>query len=226
MTACSAGSGFSLAARLTSRSRSICEHRPSVTGSSGVQIRRVPVRALPDGGDGRLGRADQPHDCAVLQLRMVAHEPENGVGAVLAPRHRRVARAALLLRLRHAQLGMGELQPRSLVGFGALDLVAGELAGEDRVEPLDALRRVTVGDRLYFERVQLAEIGDLIERQGRVLDQPDGGGFRHQRLVRHAGISLALRPPQAAKPLLDREMAEDGPYIGDERAARQPIGAA
>jgi hypothetical protein len=59
--------------------------------------------------------------------------------------------------------------------------------------------------------VQLAEIGDLVERQSRVLDQPDGGGFRHQWLVRHAGISLALRSPQTAKPLFDREMAEDAP---------------
>ena len=35
---CSAGAGFSLAAFITSRSRSVCEQRPSVTGSSGVRF--------------------------------------------------------------------------------------------------------------------------------------------------------------------------------------------
>ena len=44
------------------------------------------------------------------------------------------------------------------IAFGAGDFVARQLAGGDRVEALDALRRFTIGDRLDFERVQLAEL--------------------------------------------------------------------
>jgi hypothetical protein len=73
-----------------------------------------------------------------------------------------------------------------------LDLLAGELAGLDRVEALDALGGVAVGDRLDFERVQLAEIGNLVERQRGVLHQPYGGGLGHQRLSRHGTISGAF----------------------------------
>ena len=55
--------------------------------------------ALADRLDGRLRRSDQPHDLAVLELRMVAHQPQDGVGTILAARHRRVARALLVLGL-------------------------------------------------------------------------------------------------------------------------------
>jgi len=47
------------------------------------------------------------------------------------------------------------------------------------------LRGVAVSNRLYLERVQLAEVGDLVERQGSVFDQPHGGCFRHQGRGRH-----------------------------------------
>ena len=80
-----------------------------------------------------------------------------------------------------------------------LDLLARELAGQHRVEPLDPLRGVAVGDRLHFERVQLAEIGDLVERQRGVLDEPDGGRLRHQRRGRHGKSPLRFaRPPGEA----------------------------
>ena len=81
------------------------------------------------------------------------------------------------------------------IGLGLLDLLAGQLAGQDRVETLDALRGVAVGNRLHLERVQLAEIGDLVEGQASVLDQPDGGRLGHQRCVSHSEISSVLRPP-------------------------------
>ena len=44
----SSRTGFSLAARCTSKSRSICVQSPSVTGSSGCRLRGVPVGALAD----------------------------------------------------------------------------------------------------------------------------------------------------------------------------------
>ena len=55
----------------------------------------VPVRALADRRDRRFGGADEPHDRAVFQLRMVAHQPQDRVRPVLPARHRRVARALL-----------------------------------------------------------------------------------------------------------------------------------
>lgn len=64
---------------------------------------------------------------------------------------------------------------------GALKLLAGELAGGDRVEALDAGGNFAVRDAAHLERVQLAELGDLLERQRGVLDQPDRGGLGHQR---------------------------------------------
>ena len=39
---------------------------------------------------------------------------------------------------------------------------------------------LAVGDRLHLERVQPAEVGDLLEGQRGVVDQPDGGRLGHQ----------------------------------------------
>src|SRR6266481_4143465 len=165
----------------------------------GLQVRGVPVGALADRLDGRLGGADEPHDLAVLELGMVAHQPEDGVRAVLAARYRRVARALLLLGLGQPHLGVEQLEAIVRIGDGFLDLLAAELTGEHGIEALDALRGVAVGDRLHLERVKLAEVGDLIEREGGVLDLPHGGCFRHQRRCGHGEISSALRPPSRAK---------------------------
>src|SRR5215813_6281691 len=106
---------------------------------------------------------------------MVAHEPQDRVRTVLPARYRRVARALLALGLWQADLGVGELELDLGVGLSLLDLFARQLAGQHRIETLDALRRIAVGDRLYLERMQVAELRDLIERQGSVLDEPDGG---------------------------------------------------
>jgi hypothetical protein len=84
------------------------------------------------------------------------------------------------------------------VGLGARDLVAGELAGHDRVHALDALGRFAVGDGADLERVQLAELRDLVEGQGGVVDEPDGGRLRHQKRFRHfKHILLLARVPGA-----------------------------
>ena len=47
------------------------------------EVCRIPVAAIADRLDGRFGGPDQPHDLAVLQLRMVAHQPKDGVRPVL-----------------------------------------------------------------------------------------------------------------------------------------------
>ena len=54
-----------------------------------------------------LGRADETHDLRVLQLRLIAQQPEDGVRPVLPARQRGVARAARLLEFRRAHLGDG-----------------------------------------------------------------------------------------------------------------------
>ena len=76
----------------------------------------------------------------------------------------------------------------AMVGLAALDLLGGGLAVGDRVEPLHLDRDLAVGDRLHLELMQAAEIGDLLEGEGGVLDEPHGGGFRHQ------GSSHGCRP--------------------------------
>jgi hypothetical protein len=173
-----------LAAFCTSKSRSICEHRPSATGSIGCKVGRIPVRAVADLLDRVLGRADQARDLRVLQFRMVAHQPQDRVRAVLALGDRRVARA-LLAQFRHHVFRLRDLQLVVRIAFGLGDFLARQLAGIDRVEALDALRRFAVRDRLHLKRVQLAELGDLVEGQRRVVDEPDGGRLGHQKRVCH-----------------------------------------
>ena len=70
-----------------------------------------------------------------------------------------------------------------MVLLAARDLLARELAGRDRVHALDALRHVAVGDAFHLQHMQAAQLGDLLERERGVLDQPNGGGFRHQELA-------------------------------------------
>ena len=48
---------------------------------------------------------------------------------------------------------------------------------------------LAVGDALHLERMQAAEIGDLLEGHGSVVHQPDGRGLRHQDLFGHGKIS-------------------------------------
>ena len=54
-----------------------------------------------------------------------------------------------------------------------------------RVETLDALGRFTVSDRLDLERVEFAERGDLVEAERGVVDEPDRGRLRHEKLLGH-----------------------------------------
>ena len=54
-------------------------------------------------------------------------------------------------------------------------------------------RDVAVGDALHLEGVEAAELGDLVEGQRGVVDQPDGGRARHDRLV-HRSAPLQISP--------------------------------
>jgi hypothetical protein len=94
---------------------------------------------------------------------MVAQQPQNGIRTILPTRHRCIARALLALGLRQPHLGIEQLQLAIRVAFRLVDLLAAQLSGLDRVETLDALRGVAIGDRLHLERMQLAELGHLVE---------------------------------------------------------------
>ena len=77
---------------VTSASSSSWPTRPSVTGSTGLMLVRVPVGAVAHLVDGGLGGAERLGDLGVGHLGVVAHEPGDGVGPVLPARHGGVAR--------------------------------------------------------------------------------------------------------------------------------------
>src|SRR5579864_8364686 len=151
---------------------------PKCHGMARLAVGRVPMRAVAHGGYGGLGGADQLRDLPVAELRMVLQEPGDRIGLVLPLGDRRVA-GALVLHQRNRLRLLAELQACRRVGLAAPDFLGGELAVGDRIEPLHLRRDLAVGDRLYFERMQPAELGDLVEGKARVLDQPDGRRLRH-----------------------------------------------
>ena len=126
---------------------------------------------------------------------MIADQPQNRVRAILTARQRGVTGAAALLGFRQAHFGDCKLELVIAALLAARDLVAGELVRRDGILALDAGRHFAVGDALHLKRVQLAEIGDLVERQGRVLHEPDGGRLRHQRCVAHDMLLAAYLAP-------------------------------
>jgi hypothetical protein len=83
----------------------------------------------------------------------------------------------------------------SCPGFAFLDIFVGQDALRHRAFAHDAGGDVAVSDGLNLERVQAAEGRDLLEAERRVVDQPDGGGFWHQRfghgiLVKYCGVKM------------------------------------
>ncbi|MNV83848.1 hypothetical protein D3C71_1776750 [compost metagenome] len=88
--------------------------------------------ALADLLDRRFGGADKAGNLCVLQLGMVANQPENGVRTILALGDRRVARA-LALAIGNADFRLRKLQLVVRISLGAGDLVARQLSGSDRI---------------------------------------------------------------------------------------------
>src|SRR5690606_3184449 len=107
---------------------------------------------------------------------------------------RRVARPALRLDLWNLELRLGQLQPVARVCLAALDLLARELAGGDRVHALDPGCNVAVSDAFDLEQMHPAELGDLLEGKRRVLDEPHRGRFGHQG----SAIAHTTSPPAPA----------------------------
>src|SRR6185437_9825501 len=77
---------------------------------------------------------------------------------------------------------------------------------------------LAVRDGLNLQRVHPTEIGDLREGEGGLLDQPHGGGFRHQRQGHgvspsaRAALHKTARPSARAKPGYDLWLG-----VGQER---------
>src|SRR5262252_8577923 len=114
----------------------------------GGEIRGVPMGPFADRLNGRFGGADEPHDLAVLQLRVVAHEPKDCVWAVLPAGDRGVARSLFALRFGQTNLRFGEAESIARVGLAFGKLVPGDLSGHDRIAPDNALSALIVCDGL------------------------------------------------------------------------------
>ncbi len=145
----------------------------------------LPVGAIAHRVDRVLGRAEQLADLLVGELRMMAQQPGDRVRSVLALGKRRVARLPALLQLDVGRGRARELEAAVRVLLAALDLAALHLPARHRIEAADAGADLAVRDALDLERVQAAEIGDLLEGQARVVHEPHGRGFRHQRSIHH-----------------------------------------
>ena len=169
--------------------------------------------AVAHAGDGGLGGADQPHDLAVLQFRMVAHQPQDRARPLVTTRYRGVARALLLGRRRQRHLALAELEAVVRVLFSLFDLVAGQLTGRNRVHALDALGGVAVGDGANLERVHLGEIRHLIEGQRGIVDQPHGRRLWHQRCIAHGKSPLRFAHLFWRRSLRSSAMTGITPYI-------------
>jgi len=55
-----------------------------------------------------------------------------------------------------------------------------QLSRGDGVDAFDPGCDLAIGDALNFQRMQVAESGDLVKGQRGVVDQPNGRRFRHQ----------------------------------------------
>ena len=146
----------------------------------GFDVGAVPMRAVAHGRDRRLGRADQLGDLGVGQLGMALQQKSDRIRLVLPFGYRSVARALVLEDLRWKGL-RGKLEPRLRIGLAALDLLRRGLSVRHRVEPLHLVRHFAIGDGLDFQRMQFAEIGNLVKGERGVFDQPHGGRLGHQR---------------------------------------------
>ena len=62
--------------------------------------------------------------------------------------------------------------------------------------PLDPGRDFAIGDPFHFKRVKFAEIGDLIEGERCVFDQPHRGGLGHKRRIIHGFLLLGAGPSE------------------------------
>jgi hypothetical protein len=66
------------------------------------------------------------------------------------------------------------------VFLAAGDFLARKDAAGNRVHAAHVLGDFAIGDAFDFERMEFAELGDLLECERGVVDQPDGCRLRHE----------------------------------------------
>ena len=143
-----------------------------------LDVGRVPMGAIADRDDRRLGGTQELADLGVGQLGEGAQQPGHPVGLVLAFGDRGITSTLGALH-RQGDVRLRQFEPRLWVLDAALDLRGGQLIVGNRVQPGHAGNDVAVGDRLHLERMQSAKLGDLIESQDRIFNKPHSGGFGH-----------------------------------------------
>ena len=134
-----------------------------------------------------LGGAHELADLAIAQFRVELDQPQDGGRPVLPLAERCIAgAAALFLALGggvRLQLQLVVRVVLRLVDVGLLKLVVGH-----GIESLDPYGHIAIGDALNLQLVHAGEVRDLLEADGGVVDQPDGGRlgvqqFRHVSLL-------------------------------------------
>ena len=143
---------------------------------------------------------------------MVAQYPGNAIGLVLTLGHRRITRA---LGPADRLAALGDLQ--RIVGIG---LALANFLDREFVRPHGIARgifdaRRIIGDSLDLQHVQAAEIRDLGEAEGGILDQPASSGMRHKRLGQGVRSGLkdhpkTIRATQSGWPLNQMIVMESG----------------
>ena len=130
---------------------------------------------------------------------MIADDPGDAVGLVLALRDRGVARP---LGAADVDRGTLHLQAIRRIGLAFLDLAMGQLARMDRIAPGVLRAGEVVRHCLDLEDVQAAEIGDLLEAERGIVDQPGSGRMRHQGSGLGHGFSPVKieGPPLSGRP--------------------------
>ena len=83
-------------------------------------------------------------------------------------------------------------------GLCCIDLFLGELVVRHGIKTFDTLRHITIRDALYFQLMHANEIGNLLETDGRIVNQPNSGRlshnwFCHDRLSFKAQLSRRLK---------------------------------
>ena len=79
------------------------------------------------------------------------------------------------------KIAFDQLQVTIGIGFAAFDLLGRNLTVGDGVQSGNPHGDFTIGDGLNLQRVQAAEIGDLLETEGGIFDKPNGSRLGHKR---------------------------------------------
>ena len=135
---------------------------------------------LTDRLDGRLGRANQLADLAVGQFGVEFHQPQDRRRTVLPLGQRRITRTAALF-LTHSGRIVFQCQFVHGIFLGRLDFLGRQLVVGDRIKALHTGRHIAIRNALHFQLMQFTKIGDLLEADGGVINQPNGGCFCHDR---------------------------------------------